>query len=650
MDVHTGREDCFHEKIAVRVYGTARAASTAVARELAELITRRAAQGKQAVLGLATGSTPTTVYQELIRLHREEGLSFQNVVTFNLDEYFPMDPTSFQSYHRFMKEMLFDHVDIPVENIHIPDGTLQLDQVEDHCCDYERRIKEAGGIDVQILGIGHTGHIGFNEPGSSPTSQTRLVTLTKITRVDAASSFFGEDHVPRRAITMGVGTILHAQKVFLLAWGEDKARVVQMAVEGPVTMQVPASFLQQHHNVQVILDSPSAARLTRFESPWLVGPCPWGTDEAGVRLVKKAVVWLCLKTGKAILKLTDEDYFEHGMADLITQQGPAYKINLDVFNKIQSTITGWPGGKPHCDDSRRPERAQPFPKRVLIFSPHPDDDVISMGGTLMRLVDQGHDVHVAYQTTGSIAVYDDDAIRFVDFAQELSQLCGEKEEEVRRVQSMYADIRSFLANKHPGEVDTPQILNIKGLIRKGEARAACRATGVKDQNVHFLNMPFYDTGRVKKKPLANEDIELVMALMRDVRPHQIYAAGDLSDPHGTHRVCLDAIVQALRRCEKDDWRSSCYIWLYRGAWEEWGVEEQDMVVPLSPEELTRKRHAIFKHQSQKDRPLFPGHDDREFWQRSEARNRATAKLIDQLGLAEYEAVEAFVRFREGLLG
>ncbi|WP_310396442.1 glucosamine-6-phosphate deaminase [Hymenobacter sp.] len=627
--------------LSTTVYPDSETASAAVAQQIADLIRAKAAEGRPCVLGLATGSSPTRVYEELVRLHREEGLSFQNVVSFNLDEYFPMAPGSLQSYVRFMREYLFDHVDIRPENVHIPDGTVAAADVADYCRRYEAQIQAAGGIDLQLLGIGRTGHIGFNEPGSGPASRTRLITLDHVTRTDAASDFYGEENVPRRALTMGVGTILEARHIVLLAWGEGKAAVVKRMVEGEVTDTVPATYLQRHASVQVVLDEAAGAELTPRKTPWLAGrPCNWH-DPA---LVRKAVTWLARTVGQPILKLTEEEYNENGLSELLAQSGPAYDINIRVFNELQHTITGWPGGKPHADDAHRPERAAPFPKRVLIFSPHPDDDVISMGGTLLRLVDQGHEVHVAYQTSGNIAVFDDEALRFADFAAEYDQLFQQNDP---AGEQFYQRVADFLRGKSPGQVDSPEVQQLKGVIRRGEARAALRYAGLDPATrAHFQDLPFYETGRVRKKPLGDEDLRLTMELLNRIQPQQIYAAGDLSDPHGTHRMCLAAIFQAIRQLKASGtaWLDDCWVWLYRGAWQEWDVDQIEMAVPLSPQELTRKRRAIFKHQSQKDRPLFPGADQREFWQRSEARNRTTAKLYDQLGLPEYEGIEAFVRW------
>lgn len=627
----------YYEKIPTQIFSDASDASKHIAGQIAELIRKNNAEDESTVLGLATGSTPTQVYGELIRLHNEEGLSFQNVITFNLDEYYPIEPKSLQSYVRFMREHLFDHIDIPEDQIHIPDGTIPEEKVNDYCREYEQKIEDVGGIDIQLLGIGRTGHIGFNEPGSRPNSRTRLITLDGITRKDAASDFFGEEYVPRRAITMGVGTILDADRVVMMAWGEGKAPIIKEAVEGPIRESVPATYLQDHPNATVILDDASAENLTRQKKPWLLSTCDWDDQ-----LIRKAVVWLCQKVNKPVLKLTDEDYNEHGMGDLLTQHGPAYDINLKVFNELQHTITGWPGGKPNAEDVNRPERAEPYPKRAIVFSPHPDDDVISMGGTLIRLVDHEHEVHVAYQTSGNIAVFDDDVIRFVDFVSDYNEMFGMEQDEA---ETMLSEIKQFLDNKEPAQVDSDEIKHIKGLIRRGEAKAAARYCGVPEDRLHFLDMPFYETGRVKKKPLSQDDVDIIVKLLRDVKPHQVYAAGDLSDPHGTHRVCLKAIFAALEECKDDAWIDHCYVWMYRGAWQEWDINEIEMAVPLSPEELAKKRRAIFKHQSQKDRPLFPGPDEREFWQRSESRNRGTAKLYDDLGFAEYEAIEGFVRYK-----
>jgi glucosamine-6-phosphate deaminase len=627
-----------YENIPTKVFETAKTASIYAAKKIAALINSNDAKGKPTVLGLATGSSPTQLYDELVRMHKEEDLSFKNVVTFNLDEYYPMDPGSIHSYVHFMNEYLFDHIDIKKENIHIPDGTLNRDDIYDFCANYEKKIESYGGLDIQILGIGRTGHVGFNEPGSSDTSNTRLIALDSLTVLDAASGFFGVENVPRRAITMGVGTIMNAGRIFIMAWGEGKAGIVQKTIEGEITNQIPATFLQKHENVEFLLDNASSAKLTRAMTPWLLGPIEW-TDY----MLKKAVIWLSQYLSKPILKLTDEDYSEHGMNDVLTDIGRAYNVNIRIFNEIQHIITGWPGGKPNSDDTYRPERKEPAKKRVLIFSPHPDDDVISMGGTFIRLVDQGHEVHVAYQTSGNIAVFDDEAIRFADFVTDYHEAFGLDNANTNK---LFDEVRESIATKKPGEVDSDAVKQIKGLIRRGEAKAGCRYVGIPDENMHFLDLPFYETGKVRKMPIGPADIEITKKIITDIKPHQIYAAGDLSDPHGTHRVCLDAIFAALRELKDEPWMKDCWTWLYRGAWQEWDIEDIEMAVPLSPEETDRKRRAIFKHQTQKDRPLFPGTDKREFWQRADDRTRNTAKVYNDLGMAEYEAMEAFVRWKE----
>lgn len=624
------------ERLPVCVFTEASEASVLIASEIASAIKEKQKKGEKCVLGLATGSSPIHVYNELVRLHKEEGLSFNNVVTFNLDEYYPIQPNALQSYVRFMHEYLFDHIDIHKQNIHIPDGTLDKDEITDYCHEYEQKIKEHGDIDIQLLGIGRTGHIGFNEPGSTISSKTRLITLDKVTKLDAASDFFGEEYVPKKAITMGIGSIFQSKRVIIMAWGEGKAPIVKEAVEGEISSQIPATFLQQHSDVVFVLDEAASTNLKRSSEPWLFDEVVWDDE-----MISKAVTTLCQKVSKSILKLTSEDYNDHGLSDLISSHGSAYDINIRLFNNFQNTITGWPGGKPNTDDSRRPERAEPASKKVLIFSPHPDDDVISMGGTLIRLVDQGHEVHVAYQTSGNIAVFDDDVLAYADFVTDYHQAFGFEETAAK---SLFNQIKEDIANKTAGEIDSAEVRKIKGLIRVEEAKAACRYVGVPVERAHFMNMPFYETGLVKKKPIGKEDIDITVDLLRKIKPHQIYAAGDLSDPHGTHRVCLDAIFKALEVIKTETWAKDCWVWLYRGAWQEWEIDKIEMAVPISPDELLKKRRAIFKHQSQKDRPLFPGSDKREFWQRAEDRNRATAETYDQLGLAEYEAMEAFRRY------
>lgn len=626
-----------YEKMPADIFATAEKGAKWVAHEIANLIKAKAENNDSCVLGLATGATPLGVYAELVRMHKEEGLSFKNVITFNLDEYYPMNNKSAQSYNYYMDDVLFNHIDIPRDQINVPDGEVSKEGIFNYCSEYEAKIDSFGGLDMQILGIGRTGHIGFNEPGSQLDSKTRLIMLDALTRRDAAKDFNGLNKVPKAAITMGVGTIFKAKRVILMAWGEGKAPIVKKALEEGQSDSVPASYLQRHNDVQFVLDVPAANELTRVKQPWLVGSVEW--DRYWIR---KAVVWLCNKLEKPVLKLTNRDYNDNGLSELLAWYGSAYEVNIKVFNDLQHTITGWPGGKPNADDSNRPERAEPGQKKVLVFSPHPDDDVISMGGTLKRLVDQSHEVHVAYQTSGNIAVADDEAIRYLSFVKGFAQTHDTNE---GNLPSVIEDIRKFLLeNKSPGEMDTVEVRRMKSLIRRGEAKAACRFVGLRSKNLHFLDMPFYETGKVKKNPLGKEDVRIIVNLLRKVKPHQIFAAGDWSDPHGTHRVCWEGIYQALQIVKDEEWMDNCYVWLYRGAWQEWDLDEIQMAVPISPEELQHKRNAILRHQSQMESAPYMGNDSRLFWQRSEARNRATANLFNKLGLAEYEAIEAFVRF------
>ena len=626
-----------YEKLQVTVYPNPAAGAIAVAQRIATLIRTKQANGEKAVLGLATGVTPIAVYTELIRLHKQEGLSFKNVITFNLDEYYPMQPGSLQSYVLFMNQNLFDHIDINKANIHIPDGTLPEDKIAAFCLDYEKQIENLGGLDLQILGIGRTGHIGFNEPGSAPNSGTRLVTLDDLTRTDAARDFGGKENVPTKAITMGVGTIFKAREIILMAWSKKKAPIIKKAVEGEISGDVPATYLQLSDNVEFILDEPAASELTRFDTPWLVKDCSWDNE-----LKKKAVIWLSNKVNKPILKLIDEDYNNNGMAQLATGQGPVYEINIDIFNQIQRTITGWPGGKPNADDSQRPERALPAKKRSIIFSPHPDDDVISMGGTFIRLVDQGHDVHVAYQTSGNTAVWDDDVLRYMEFAIDFNKSIGD---DSTKLKNIHNDMRKFFATKSPNQIDTPEVRTVKGFIRKSEAIAGARYAGLQDDHIHFMALPFYETGKVTKNSVGVADVQLTKELLQQIKPQQVFAAGDFADPHGTHIVCFNVILAALAELkETEDWVKDCWLWMYRGAWFEFATHEIEMAIPLSPDEVMRKRMAIYKHQSQKDPAVFPGEDAREFWVRAEDRNRETAESYDKLGFAEYAAMEAFKRY------
>ncbi len=620
-------EETRYEKIHNVIFSNSNDGSVLVAREIADLIVSKQKKGEKCVLGLATGSSPLKVYEELIRIHKEEGVSFSNVVTFNLDEYYPMEKENIQSYYHFMHENLFNHVDILPEHIHIPSGTVASEDLHQYCIDYERKIIESGGIDFQLLGIGRTGHIGFNEPGSHYNSETRSILLDHITRVDAASAFLGIDNVPKKAITMGIKTVRRAKRIVLLAWGQNKASIIKKTIEGEVSSKVPATYLQHHSNTTFVLDSEAASELTRIKTPWLVRACLWNDE-----LASKAIIWLCDLTGKSILKLIDKDYNDNGMSSLLAQEGSSYNLNIKMFNKVQHTITGWPGGKPLADDTNRPERATPHKKRVLVFSPHPDDDVISMGGTLDRLVEQGHEVHVAYQTSGNIAVADHEALKFAEVSLDMYPS--------EALSAVVAQITS----KRDDEIDTIEVRKLKGLIRKRESLAAMRYLNIPDSQVHFLNLPFYETGKIKKNPLGEDDIAIMCAIIEKVQPHQIFAAGDLADPHGTHRVCLNTLIESLKILKPKPFMQHCWVWLYKGAWHEWEVHEIDMAVPMSPDQVLRKRKAIFFHQSQKDGIMFRGDDLREFWMRAEDRNTQTAQKYNKLGLADYAAMEAFVRW------
>ena len=625
------------EKIPVQIYSTPKEGSKFVASEIKKLIQETQSLGKNCVLGLATGSTPISMYAELVRMHKEEGLSFKNVITFNLDEYYPIERAAFQSYWSFMHRHLFNHIDIDKNNIHIPNGELGKEEVKKYCQQYEQLIESTGGIDLQVLGIGNNGHIGFNEPGSSIFSKTRITSLDNSTRVANSFEFQNISQVPRMAITMGISTIMKAKKVLLMAWGM-KAPIVLKSVEGHVTEQIPASILQQHNDCTFILDETAANELTRIKSPWLTGECEWTPQ-----MIKRAVVNMALKLQKPVLSLTTHDYNESGLSDLLVEKGDAYEINLQVYYMLRDTITGWPGGKPNATIPAHPERSSPHPKRSLIFSPHPDDDIISMGGTFMRLHDQGHEVHVAYQTSGNIAVTDEFVTRFLDFAVGFEEMFGIDNNTSKEILD---ESKIFLATKKLNERDTSEIRSIKGLIRRCEAKATCRYVGLKDENIHFQNLPFYETGTVEKKPLSEEDIQMTIQLLNEIQPHQIFCAGDLADPHGTHKVCLDIVFESIKRIKAtgEGWINNCYVWMYKGAWQEWDIAEIDMAIPMSPDQVMKKRYGIFIHQSQKDMVPFQGDDAREFWQRAEERNSNTANQFANLGLTKYAAMEAFVRW------
>lgn len=627
------------EKIPTDIYESVEEGARHIANEIAQAIREKQRAGRFCVMALAGGNSPQPVFAELIRMHKEEGLSFRNVVIFNVYEYYPLASDAVNSNFKALQEMFLDHIDVDKQNIFTPDGTAPQDTILEYCRLYEQRIESFGGIDIILLGIGREGNIGLNEPGSQINSTTRLILLDNTSRNEAAKMFGGTENVPVSSITMGISTILSAKKIYLMAWGEEKADMIKETVEGKITDVIPASFLQNHNNTHIALDLAASAHLTRIQRPWLVTSCEWND-----KLVRSAIVWLCGITKKPILKLTNKDYNEHGLSELLALYGSAYNANIKIFNDLQHTITGWPGGKPNADDTYRPERAKPYPKRVIIFSPHPDDDVISMGGTLRRLVEQKHEVHVAYETSGNIAVGDEEVVRFMHFINGFNQIFINSEDKI--ITDKYDEIKNFLKEKKDGDMDSRDILTIKGLIRRGEARTASSYNNIPLNRVHFLDLPFYETGKIQKNPISEADVEIVRNLLREVKPHQIFVAGDLADPHGTHRVCTDAVLAAidLEKEEGAKWLKDCRIWMYRGAWAEWEIENIEMAVPISPEELRAKRNSILKHQSQMESAPFLGNDERLFWQRAEDRNRATADLYDHLGLASYEAMEAFVEY------
>ena len=622
-------EDSRYEKLHTVTFDNSTIASINIAKEVCDLIKSKQEKNKNCVIGFATGSSPTRVYQEIIKIHKEESLSFRNVIAFNLDEYYGIMKDDINSYNHFMHENLFDHIDIPKENINIPSGQIGESKINKYCLEYEEKIKKYGGIDIQLLGIGRTGHIGFNEPGSHFNSSTRLITLDHTTRFDASKTFNGIENVPSKAITMGVRTIFNSKRIIVMAWGIHKSLIVQKSVESSVTSLIPSTYLQNHKNTTLILDKESSSDLTKFKTPWLVGPCDWNDS-----MKRRAIVWLSEATNKSILKLTDEDYNKNGLSDLIALEGSSYDLNIKMFNHFQNTITGWPGGKPKSDDNTRPERKSPSSKRVIIFSPHPDDDVVSMGGTFDRLVSQGHDVHIAYQVKGNIAVSDHDALKFLEVSKDI---IGNNSD--LNINKLIKELK----NKKPDQIDSKDVMDLKGFIRKREAMAATRYIGIKDSNTHFMNLPFYDTGRIKKNPYTKKDLLITASLIKKIEPHQIYAAGDLEDPHGTHKVCFDIVLSALETLKDEKFIKDCWLWLYRGAWLDWDLHDIDMAVPMSPEQVIRKRKAIFFHQTQKDGVMFQGQDLREFWVRAEQRNSETAEKYKKMGLADYAAIESFKR-------
>ena len=627
------------EKIHTDIFASSMEGAAHVADQVEKEIKAAQHEGRYYVMALGTGLSLTPIYKELQRRCEAKQLSFRNVVVFNAYEYYPVQKESSLKSINQLKERFLDHVDIDPQNIFTLDGSVAQDAVQDTCHLYEKRIKTFGGLDIALLGIGRMGNIAANEPGSGIQSITRLILIGNTSREEMENSFGTNEQVPPCSLTMGIATLLSAKSVYLTAWGDEKAEIMQKVVEGNITDTLPASFLQTHPNANVILDLSAASHLTRIKHPWLVTNCEW-TD----KLVRSALVWLCQKLHKPILKLTNKDYNENGLSELLALYGSAYNANIKIFNDLQHTITGWPGGKPNADDTYRPERAKPFPKRVIVFSPHPDDDVISMGGTIRRLVQQKHEVHVAYETSGNIAVGDEEVTRFMHFINGFNQIFADSKDSV--ISKKYQEIKEFFAHKKESDFDTRDILTIKGLIRRGEARTACTFNEIPLNRVHFLDFPFYESGKIEKLPMTEKDVEIVRALLQEVKPHQIYVAGDLADPHGTHKKCTDAVLAAIDEEKKAgaEWLKDCRIWMYRGAWAEWEIENIEMCVPLSPEELRAKRNSILKHQSQMESAPFLGNDERLFWQRAEDRNRGTAQLYDELGLACYEAMEAFVEY------
>lgn len=625
-----------YEKLAIEIYEESQSAARNVAEEIVQEMLQKQHEGKPFVLGISGGASPVPVYEELVRHHKEKGVSFCNLVVFNTYEFYPVLDFAFSNL-QMLKEVFLDHLDMDPANIFSPDATAEKELISEKCEEYEERLRQKGGLDYLLLGLGSKGNVGFNMPGSSLHSQTRMVMLDGDSRKDIARNFGSLDKVPVSAITMGLYDMMNARKIALIAWNEQKAESIRDIVEGPVSDMVPGSILQTHTETKVYVDLAAASALTRISRPWLVTNCDWTS-----KLIRRAIVWLCEVVDKPILKLTNKDYNDNGLSELITLYGSAYNVNIKIFNDLQHTITGWPGGKPDADDTYRPERAKPYPKRVIIFSPHPDDDVISMGGTFQRLVSQGHEVHVAYQTSGNIAVGDEEVIRYISV---LNSMRKKFTPENRDLLEKYESIRRYLLYEKTNEdIDTPDILFIKGRIRREEARSADRYVGLPEENVHFLDLPFYETGKVKKNPISEKDVMIVKDFIETIKPHQIYVAGDLADPHGTHKVCLDAILASVDMIKEEEWFKDCRVWMYRGAWMEWEIDHIEMAVPLSPEELRQKRNAILRHQSQMESAPFLGDDERLFWQRSEERNRTTADTYWKLGLASYEAIEAFVEY------
>lgn len=627
------------EKLKTNICKDQKEGALFTAERIASLIRAKKEKGEPCVLGLSGGTSALGVYEQLVRMHQEGNLDFSHVVVFNVSEFFPIYDDNRHSNGKLLREWIIGKVNIKPENFYTPDSSIHRTDVYEYCTKYQRLIDQYGGLDLVLLSVGLVGNIAYNEPGSQIGTLTRLILLDHESRRDLKRFYSSPAEVPDSAITIGLSTIQNASEVILLAWGENKSEIIREVIQGKVDDNIPASFLQLHKNAIAVVDLAAAEHLTRISQPWLVGSCDWTNQ-----LIRRAIVWLCGVTGKPILKLTNKDYNQHGLDELLSLYGSAYDVNIRIFNDLQHTITGWPGGKPNADDSNRPERALPYPKKVVVFSPHPDDDVISMGGTLQRLVDQNHDVHVAYQTSGNIAVGDEELIHVLSLVKLLGKSYNTSASQLDKISE--SALNFLTTEKKIGDVDSPDVMSIKGQLRKEEARAACRYVGIKAENVHFLELPFYETGRIQKDKLSDRDILKIIPLLQEVQPHQIYLAGDLADPHGTHKVCLDAALAAIYELRNEEWMKNCRIWMYRGAWAEWEIDHIEMAVPISPEELRRKRNSILKHQSQMESAPFLGNDERLFWQRSEDRNRATAELYKNLGLAAYEAIEAFVEYKK----
>lgn len=621
------------EKIDTRVYETASDGAQFLAEQMAKYINKYVAQKGKCIMALGAGTSTHKAYQALINLYNEGKVDFANVIIYNISEFFPLIPDG-PSTMRRLEEVLLKHIDIKPENVRTINPSVTKDTMFEYCQAYEQSIIDEGGIDVFVCEVGSNGSLAFNEPGSTPSSFCRLVLLSNDTRHRIQSEYKCDD-VPTTAVTLGVSNILSSRRILTMAWGENRASIIRQAVEEPASTSVPTSLLQGHPHVKLVIDLAAAEDLTRISHPWKVTSCEWND-----KLIRRAIVWLCQQTGKPILKLTNKDYNDYGLGELLALYGSAYQVNIKIFNDLQHTITGWPGGKPDADDTYRPERAKPYPKRVIVFSPHPDDDVISMGGTLKRLVDQHHDVHVAYETSGNIAVGDEDMMRYFLMMDKIAPMFGFEQ----GYDKLSKEVHDFVDHKKAGDVDSADIREIKTMIRQAEATIACHYIGVKHDNIHFLRLPFYETGTIKKGDLTERDVNIVKRLLEDVKPHQIFVAGDLADPHGTHKVCTDAVLAAIDELKDEKWMRDCRIWMYRGAWAEWEIDHIEMAVPISPEELRFKRNSILKHQSQMENAPFLGDDDRLFWQRAEERNRATAQLYESLGLASYEAIEAFVEY------